>query len=51
VLAHEAAQLLAVYYHALVTQCRPDPPVAVALELITDRADAGDKFVQAEVNR
>ena len=49
-LAHEATQLLAVHHHALVAQGRPDATVAVALELVADRANAGDELVHAEGN-
>ena len=43
VLSHQAAQLLGVHYDALVAQCCSHPPVTVALELVTDRADPGEE--------
>jgi hypothetical protein len=35
-LAHQAAQLLAVHHHALVAQGGADAPIAVTLELVAD---------------
>ena len=50
VLAHETAQLLPVHDETLVAQRRPDPPIAVAFELVTDRADGADELVLTERN-
>ena len=41
VLAHQAAQLLAVNCNALVAQGRAHRPIDVALELVTDLTDPG----------
>src|ERR1700712_1377810 len=48
VLAHQAAQLFPVHNHALVTQRRTDPTVAIALELVADRADPGQNALSIQ---
>ena len=40
-----------VHHHALVPQRRPDAPVAVALELVADRADPGEDLVRRHRER
>src|SRR5271170_7113034 len=51
VLSHQTAKLLAVHHDALVAQRRPNPAIAAALELVTDRVDPGDKVVRAQGRR
>ena len=43
--AHQAAHLLVVHHHALMTQSRTHPPLAVALELIADRFDPDQNVI------
>src|SRR4051794_24288098 len=50
IVAHESTQLLVVHHHTLMTQRRPDPPVAVALELVANRANPGEEFVFPKAN-
>src|SRR5580658_8883882 len=50
-LPHQPAKLLAVHHDALVTQRRPNAPIAVTLELVADRADPGDKLGGLQRNR
>jgi len=42
VLAHQAAELLAVHHDALVAQRSAHATVAVAFELVADRTDLGE---------
>ena len=51
VLAHQAAELLAVHDYTLVAQSCADPPIAVALELVADRADPDEEFVRRAEQR
>ena len=44
VLAHQAAQLLAVHHDASVAQRGAHASIAIAFELIADRADPGEDF-------
>ena len=44
VLAHEAAQLLAVHHDALVTQRGAHASITIALKLVADLADPGEHF-------
>lgn len=51
VFTHQAAQLLAVDHYALLPQHRSNPWVAVALELVADRADPGHQIVTMQRKR
>ena len=45
VFPHQATELLAIHHNALVAQCCSNPPVAVSLELVADRASLDEKSV------
>ena len=48
VLAHQATELFAVHHHALMAQRRPDPAIAIALELVADRVDPGQQVLSIQ---
>jgi hypothetical protein len=44
VFSHQAAELLAVHHHALMAKRSAHAPVAIALELVADRADPAEQI-------